>query len=399
MQYKKFENEGFEEYEFRICEQKGSDGLETWDDVADVVNSAFGTEYTSSKIRKDYQTFNRMLVAYNKLHGEEDKSLLLDKKMAELRKETQKFYDQRREYNKILIKAGRTEAIEDRLVEAANNLNRIIPLNHHGFYSQDTTDGEAVLFLSDWHYGMTADNIFNKYNIDICHKRIIDIVDRTKNKLMLYKPKKLHIVILGDMCDGCLRASNRVAQEEYTVNQLMQASELIAEVIDELSGFVSSTEVYCTYGNHMRSVQNIKDSIHADNMEKIIGWWLIQRFKDRNDVSIYDKSNLGEATIVNVCNRNIVCVHGDLDGIATSGSVFNDILSRKYGMTIDYLVMGHTHSVKTNDKDGIRAYVVGSLCGADDYANGKRLYSNPSQTLMTFNAKYGLDGQYELVVE
>ena len=126
MQYKKFENEGFEEYEFRICEQKGSDGLETWDDVADVVNSAFGTEYTSSKIRKDYQIFNRMLVAYNKLHGEEDKSLLLDKKMAELRKETQKFYDQRREYNKILTKAGRTEAIEDRLVEAANNLNRII---------------------------------------------------------------------------------------------------------------------------------------------------------------------------------------------------------------------------------------------------------------------------------
>lgn len=399
MQYKKLENEGFEEYEFRICEQKGSDGLETWDDVADVVNSAFGTEYTSSKIRKDYQIFNRMLVAYNKLHGEEDKSLLLDKKMAELRKETQKFYDQRREYNKILTKAGRTEAIEDRLVEAANNLNRIIPLNHCGFYSKDTTESEAVLFLSDWHYGMTTRNIFNTYNIDVCHKRVIDIVEKTKNKLMLYKPKKLHIVVLGDMCDGCLRASNRVAQEEYTVNQLMQVSELIAEVIDELSGFVAETNVYCTYGNHMRSVQNIKDSIHSDNMEKIIGWWLIQRFKDRHDVAVYDKSNLGEITIVTVCNRNVLCVHGDLDNISTSSSTLNDVFSRKYGMNVDYLVMGHTHSIKSNDKDGIRSYVVGSLCGSDDFANGKRLYSNPSQTLMIFNTNYGLDGQYEFVVE
>lgn len=49
-------------------------------------------------------------------------------------------------------------------------------------------------------------------------------------------------------------------------------------------------------------------------------------------------------------------------------------------MNVDYLVMGHTHSIKSNDKDGIRSYVVGSLCGSDDFANG-------------------LDGQYEFVVE
>lgn len=40
--------------------------------------------------------------------------------------------------------------------------------------------------------------------------------------------------------------------------------------------------------------------------------------------------------------------------------------------------------------------ICGALCGADDYANDKRLYSTPSQLLLIFNPIDGLDAEYRL---
>ena len=42
--------------------------------------------------------------------------------------------------------------------------------------------------------------------------------------------KKLHVFILGDMIEGCLRASSRVASEELAADQVIHVSELLAEL-------------------------------------------------------------------------------------------------------------------------------------------------------------------------
>ena len=45
---------------------------------------------------------------------------------------------------------------------------------------------------------------------------------------------------------------------------------------------------------------------------------------------------------------------------------------------------------------GIDSMIVPCLCGSDDYANGKRLYSTPAQLLMVFRAGIGADACYQI---
>ena len=42
------------------------------------------------------------------------------------------------------------------------------------------------------------------------------------------------------------------------------------------------------------------------------------------------------------------------------------------------------------------AIICGALCGSDDYANGKRLYSTPSQMLLIVSPHNGVDAEYRI---
>ena len=52
-------------------------------------------------------------------------------------------------------------------------------------------------------------------------------------------------------------------------------------------------------------------------MEKIIPWWMNERFKDRQDITIVD-SEFKEFIKLNVCGYNICGTHGDLDNVKKS---------------------------------------------------------------------------------
>ena len=114
----------------------------------------------------------------------------------------------------------------------------------------------------------------------------------------------------------------------------------LANFINALSVYVDEIDVYSTYGNHARTIQNKEDSIHADNMERIIPWWLKQRLKDNKRVNIVD-SDYHEFIYFNVCGYDIVCTHGDLDkfkdddyiclGPCTAGGyVYTSFTKREY---------------------------------------------------------------------
>ena len=52
--------------------------------------------------------------------------------------------------------------------------------------------------------------------------------------------------------------------------------------------YVNEVSVYSTYGNHARTVQKKEDSIHSDNMERIIPWWLSYRLKDNKNYGLIE---------------------------------------------------------------------------------------------------------------
>jgi hypothetical protein len=384
---KRMENENDEQYFYRICNMKETLGF-TWPQMAEIFNNEFGCNKGDTAYRKRWNAFKSVLDANtDKIVGDNSYSNELQDQIDELYKAKRLLADQRREYNKMLVSDARADHLAERLIEAAN----LVPLHDYSnifTFKNDTSREEAILCLSDWHYGQVSNNIWNEYNTDICTQRVSKLFDKVSGALREHNIKTLHIALLGDFVNGAIHTGCRVAAEENTCEQLMHVSEILANFINAISVYVDVVCVYSTYGNHARTIQNKNDSIHADNMERVIPWWLKQRLKDNHKVNIVD-SEYYEFIYMNVCGHNVVCTHGDLDRFKDLGIIVNSIFSKKYGKTIDYTFSADKHHLESFEQFGIESTLVGSLCGSDEFANNKRLYSNPMQTLCIFTPDDG----------
>lgn len=401
--YERKEGETDFEYGLRLIEikvEQKPDDLD-WEDIVEAAGldchrdslrkAASVTPYSGYAVA---QYFKRKFAGEGKPDQEEYMGEL-DFKIMQMRKETKRFYDQRREFNKLVDRIGREENLEDRLVDAAVALNEQIPLRMDKGVCYTYDDNEAILVFADWHYGMKTDNIWEKYNTEICRNRVERLVAMAIERIRLHKCRRLHILLLGDMAHGAIHTSARVASEELVCDQVMQVSEIIAQAVNALADEVEETVVHATYGNHLRTVQNKNDSIHADNMERLIPWWLEQRLGSRNDV-IFPEAEYYEFLYFNVCGYKICATHGDLDNVKSAGRTLNTLFVKKYGSEIDYVILADKHHKEEFEELGIESMVVRSLCGTDEYANGKRLYSTPGQLMMVFKPGMGADACYQI---
>lgn len=383
---KRMPDETDDQYFYRVCEMKNSLGF-TWSQMSDIFNEEFGCYKGEDAYRKRWTAYNGG--PKTKLTNPVGNSALDEIKEATdaLYKAKRQLYDQRREYNKILASDARADNLAEKLIEAANE----VPLqNYSNIFMVDnhTSETEALLCLSDWHYGATSNNIWNTYNTDICKQRVSSLFKKVVAALRKHSVKTLNIALLGDFVSGAIHTGVRVASEENICDQLMHVSEILANLINELSLYVEQINVYSTYGNHARTVQDKKDSIHADNMERIIPWWIKQRLFDNDKVNVID-SEYYEFIYFDVCGYNVVCTHGDLDKFKNIGVTINSLFTKKFSKTIDYTFSGDKHHLEAFEQFGVESALVGSLCGTDEYANNRRLYANPMQTLCIFTPEDG----------
>lgn len=401
IQIERTQNESQLDYHKRLVYGKLVDKTLADMDYTELAELVYGQPYSSDVARRMLYGSRRTLELMDaeRAAGIESGDMLaeLDTKMIEIRKQTQKYYDQRREWNKILSVDARQEHLCESLIEAAENLNDSVGClyDYNGLGVGTTSDNEAVLVFSDWHLGLKTNNVFNKFNTEICKSRVQTVVDKAAERIRLHSCRKLHIVILGDLYHGAIHNSARVASEELVCDQLMQAAEILAQSVEYLSQFVEETEVYMTYGNHARTVQNKNDSIHRDNMERIVPWWLEQRLARYDNITIKpDEGN--EFVFVTSCGHDICATHGDNDSVRSAPRLLATLLQKKCGRNIEYILLGDKHHRESFDELGVTALLCGSLCGTDDYANNKRLYSEPSQLLLITNPECGVDAEYRI---
>ena len=397
--YPRASGESTEAYIWRICQMRENGEIKDWDEVADVINNElFGNHKElycgKDKYRKEYQSAKKFYDAGVFDKHLDDKHLdLLKKKTEEMEKEKRQLYDQRREYNKRITEDARTDHLHNEIIKVAKQMNKDCPLIFDGAVSSFNNMKEAVLVLSDWHYGMTADNIWNRYNTEICRDRVTKLGRMAANALSHHKISKLNVVMLGDAAHGAIHTTCRVKANEDTCDQLMHVSEILASLISYLSSYVREIDVYSCYGNHMRTVQNKKESTHSDNMEKIIPWWLTERLKGNDNIHVH-VSPYKEFTKLKVFGYNICCVHGDLEQFKNIGLVTNTLFTKMFNETIDYTISGDKHHLEEFEQFGIESIMCRSLCGADDYANNNRLYSHSGQTLIIFDPEVGRECTY-----
>ena len=385
------ENES--QYIWRVGQAKDAGVIDnTWEELSPILNVQCGISEEdfrgSSAWRKRYRVMQQAWDdVFKQSQFVDEHAMTIKEQTDELYKAKRQLFDQRREYNKMLASDARADHLTEKLIEAAN----LAPLQNYSdifTFKNNPSYEEAVLCLSDWHYGQVSENIWNTYNTEICKQRVASLFDKVSNALQEHNIEKLHIVLLGDFVNGSIHVGSRVAAEENTCDQLMHVSELLAHFINMLSVYVDKINVYSTYGNHARTIQNKNDSIHADNMERVIPWWLKQRLMSNHKINVID-SEFYEFICFNVCGYNVVCTHGDLDRFRNIGVTINSLFSKKYGKTIDYTFSGDKHHLESFEQFGVESTLVGSLCGTDEYANNKRLYSHPMQTLCIFTPEDG----------
>lgn len=393
------ENENDFEYHKRLIKGKLVDKTLADVDYSELAEAVYGQEYSSDVARRMMYGSNRTIDLLEKNQcGGSSCTDDISGRIEDLRRERQRFFDQRREYTKLISEEGRLQHLFEVTEHAAMKLNETVGvLYNRGQYDLSLArfnDVDAVLFFGDWHYGMKTDNIYNKYNIDICKTRVKNVVDNAIERIQTHGCKNLHIVIVGDLVHGAIHTSARVASEELVSDQIMQVSEVLAQSICELSKFVENTYVYMTYGNHARVIQNKSDSIHRDNFERLIPWWLKLRLQKCENVFVAPEFE-HEFITINVMGHDICAAHGDLDSVKEAAGTIGPLFYKKYGKDIEYIVLGDKHHRESFDGLGITTRICGSLCGVDDYANDKRLYSNPSQLMFTVDAN-GVDAEYAL---
>lgn len=373
-------------------------------DYSELAPLVYGKEYSCDVARrllygscKTLQVLDGVRDDYIASASPENKITEIDVKMAELQREQQRFRDQRREYNRVVSMDGRRDYLYDRLSDAAASLSETVGDLYDFTERPEFGEGEpeAVLVFSDWHYGMVTNNVFNTYNTKVCVERVKHVVNGAIQRIVSHGCRKLHVVVLGDLFHGALHVSSRVASEELVCDQLMQASEILAQSITRLSQFVDELYVYSTYGNHARTVQNKNDSIHRDNMERIVGWWLKERMKDNPKVTVMPETG-NEFLFIDACGHQICATHGDLDSTKGAPRLLTTLFQKKMGKNIEYIILGDQHHRESFDELCVTASLCGSLCGSDDYANEKRLYSDPSQMLLIVTENDGVDAEYRL---
>lgn len=395
---KKQENENEEQYIWRISQANENGLIEpkmSWDELGNLFNSELrdeDEEYTSSTYRKPYQGACKYWEnVFKYMLGNQDFIDDLDKKKDDLYKQQVKTSDWLREKRKTLRDEARIEMIIDAIKEDTKKYD--IKIKPFSGYTDGTN--EAIIAISDWHCGDYVNNFKNKFSLEILQKRIEEVQNETIKYCLQNKVKKLHILNLGDMINGSIHVSARVENEFDTIEQVKQVSRLICNFMANLSEKIEYITYRSTLDNHSRINKDYKEHIEKESFAKLIDWWLsekielinLQNKKIINPIEmIYDNidDNIG---LFEINNKSIFFVHGHQD------SANNITQSLTFGTDViaDIVVLGHWHTDKVKNFLGKKIYFNGSLKGCDAYALSKRLFSNPSQTLLIFDNKNIID--------
>lgn len=394
--YKRFENESDEELVLRICNDK--DKIGTWSDVADILNELTGNEYTESKYRKQFQSFQKMLAANQSKFTDSNAQLEeINEKIRILQKERNKLQTEKLEYNKWLREEARDEMILESITNAISNLH---PLNIPEYIPTYDSRKAYLLCFGDAHYGIEFQlkdlfgNILNEYSPEIFEKRMWDLFNQVVYLIQKEDIDELNVWELGDGLQGILRLNSQLMKLRYgIIDSSILYANFLAEWLNELSKYVRIKFQMVVDSNHnqVRICNAPKNAFPEENMSKSMLVFIKERLKDNPNITIIENPtgmNYGMMT-----DWNILGIHGEVKNLSTAINEF----SRAYGTPLDYLVGAHCHHLSQKET-GIRSEVLSirSIIGVDPYGLSLNKTSDAGASLFVFDQLKGKTCEYSL---
>lgn len=391
--YFRKENEDELDYAMRLISKKKEEKVDDldWSDICDLL----GMDLNKDSLRKSQDTEFGGLAVYNKMKERTVKQEPIDYQkevqvqLQELKKERMKINDERAALNRRLRKEARKESFHDLVVECAEKIAKERPLDVRKVEEIEKSQKTAVLTLSDFHYGLEIDEFNNYYNPEIFLERINKVLNKTLEYIELNKVETIYVLGLGDYLSGIIHTTVRIENKENIVNQVIQISEILVQLLDKLSEYCE-VYYYDVSDNHGRVFPNKDENSNYENFSLFIKWYLEARFRDNKRITIGFNSYNPEIGVVTIYDRNYAFTHGHRDRI---GEIVQNLslMTKKF---YDAIFMAHCHHFEANEIHGTYVYMNGTLSGTDSYANNQRKTSNPSQNLFILSPEQGIECQY-----
>ena len=317
----------------------------------------------------------------------------IEMKRLELKKERQKFFDQRSALSKLIRERSRQEELNDIITSTVNSGSLPTLTYNPGLVKYSGRD--LLVSLNDIHYGANIDNYWHKYNSDICRDmlekyltRVIQIGDEVDAENCI-------IWCNGDQISGNIHYSIAVTNKENVIEQIIGVSELIAHFIAELSGHFNTVQFVSVPGNHSRLNPNKDYALHAERLDDLVEWYLKARLQNFQNVQIGAGISVDPTIyMIDVRGKTYVGVHGDFDGSDAKVQALQTMVMRP----VYAVLSGHLHHNKIDSVQGIKTIMAGSFLGMDDYCVTRRIYGRPEQ-LVCVVSEDGIECAYDVPLQ
>lgn len=377
MQLLRHINESYTAYLKRVVQATREKQL-TYEEMGDCLLGERNV-YSSENLRKCFYALD---IIADKLDEDiviTDNDVLaeIEKQKDELYKETQRLRDKKREIHNDLRKMARFENLENVLIDKLSDTPS--PSIIKNITYEPYKDVEAVLQISDIHYGIEINNSVNVFNKRIAQIRLETLAHRVVDYCKTHKVNILNIELLGDLISGYINVSNRVEQEEDLISQIIEVSNLLSSTINYLCSKIPTVNLYCVFGNHSRVNPNKKEHLNRENYERLIFKYIEMQTKGVSNFVTSENEDylwyeLGNGT-------KIVCTHGDKDTLSNIVTNYIALL----GFVPNEIHLGHYHNFKIIEENDITVVVNGSIVGTDDYAVSIRKNTKPCQVLRVYD--------------
>lgn len=352
--------------------------LESWSVVNDDVNRAIigddETLYrTESSYRKRYQAAKAF---YNNCFSKMENSEF-QKEIGELNRElsrnTIKYRDERRSWNRQNYENARFDEVIDLLVERLDNFGKVNFVPH----TAPIIDGDKsmIICLSDLHIGQCFNSNFGEYDSKIAYDRLQKYLSDIIDIAHVNRVKKAYCFMLGDCISGNLHKTIEVSNKENVIDQLKLSIEYLSSFCYELTKNFEHVYLASASGNHSR-LQAKDLAQHSERLDAFIAWDVCRTmsFVDNFHSLLHRSIDDGIADI-HIDGKNYLLIHGDFDHTTKAGYLN---LANMIGFFPDYVFCGHKHFCSFSEES--KFIQSGSLAGSGcDYTVERRLTGKASQ--------------------
>lgn len=295
----------------------------------------------------------------------------------EIDKKRMQLSDEFRYVNRVKRELARFETLASYMIQAADSVSQSYPLVVAPLEPKEVDGNKGILCLSDWHYGLVAENIINKYSPEIAKQRINTLLAKVLDDIKLFNIDELVVANLGDLISGIIRTTIRLENRLDVITQVIDVGELLSGLLTELSKVVR-IKYFSVIDNHSRVVANKEQSMDIENFNRSITYYVAQRCSGNPNIEFY--SNAVDEGIMEfeLNGWGFVGVHGHDDSPNSAANILSDMLHANYSVCL----MGHYHSPHLREEHFRKTIINGCLCGVDEYAKQTRRSSQPSQNLI-----------------